>query len=207
MTLQFDHFAITAATLEEGAAAFEEAVGVALVPGGKHPHMGTHNRLLGLGDLYLELIAADPEVPHPGWPRWFDMDSFAGRPRITNWICRSDDLVGDVATAQGVGFTGIPTPLTRGDLSWRFAIPPNGKLPFDDAYPALMQWDCAVTPPQRLADAGVRLTRLEIAHPEAPALKAALLGLLDEPRVVITPGPQKAMRATFVTPHGTRVFE
>ena len=30
------------------------------------PHMATHNRLLGLGDLYLEVIAADPGRPAPG---------------------------------------------------------------------------------------------------------------------------------------------
>ncbi len=204
--LTLDHFAITAATLEEGAAALEQAVGIPLASGGKHPHMGTHNRLLGLGDVYLELIAVDPAAPRPTWPRWFDIDNFAGRPRITNWICRSDDLSADVAASQPVGFTGVPTALTRGDLAWRFAIPPDGRLPFDDAFPALMQWDCAITPPQVLADAGVRLTRLEIAHPEAAALRAALAGRIDEPRVIITEGAEKAMRATFATPHGSRVF-
>lgn len=204
--LQFDHLAITAETLDAGVAAVEDALGVELAPGGQHPHMATHNRLLGLGDLYLEVISADPGANRPAWPRWFDMDNFSGRPRITNWICRSDDLDADVA-ASGPDFTGIPTPLSRGDLRWRFAIPPSGKLPFDDAFPALMQWDGTLHPATMLADRGVRLVRLEIAHPRADALRAALAGRIDDPRVVILPGTAKAMRGTFSTPHGERVIE
>ncbi|MFT4151521.1 MAG: VOC family protein [Paracoccaceae bacterium] len=203
--LTFDHLAITAETLEDGVAAVESALGVELAPGGKHPHMGTHNRLLGLGDLYMEIIATDPGAPRPDWPLWFDMDNFRGAPRITNWICRSDDLAADVA-ASGPGFTGIPTPLSRGDLRWQFAIPPSGKLPFDDAFPALMQWEGTLHPANLLPDRGVRLARLEIAHPLAEALRDALAGRIDEARVVIVPGPEKAMRGTFDTPHGPRVI-
>jgi hypothetical protein len=37
--------------------------------------MGTHNRLLKLGEgFYLELIAIDPQAPPPGRPRWFGLD-------------------------------------------------------------------------------------------------------------------------------------
>lgn len=203
--LTFDHLAITAETLDEGVEAVQAALGVDLAPGGQHPHMGTHNRLLGLGDLYLELIAADPAAPRPAWPRWFDMDNFHGRPRITNWICRSDDLEADVA-ASGAAFTGVPTALSRGDLRWRFAIPPSGKLPFDDAFPALMQWDGTLHPAALLPDRGVRLARLEIAHPRADDLRAALAGRIGDPRVMIVQGVEKAMRGTFDTPHGTRVI-
>jgi len=32
---------------------------------GAHPLMGTHNRLLALGDLYLEVIAVDPAAQPP----------------------------------------------------------------------------------------------------------------------------------------------
>jgi len=65
MMLTFDHLAVTAETLDAGVAAVEAALGVALAGGGKHPHMATHNRLLGLGDLYLEVIAAEPDATRP----------------------------------------------------------------------------------------------------------------------------------------------
>jgi hypothetical protein len=203
MMLALDHIAVSAATLEDGAEWVEMALGVPLAGGGKHPHMGTHNRLLGLGDLYLEVIAIDPDAPRPAWPRWFDLDRFQGPPRLTNWICRTDDL--DTALAAAPLGTGTPEDLRRGDYRWRFAIPAAGRLPFDDCFPALIQWQGDLHPAKTLRDHGIRLLRLEITHPEAPALGAALKGLTD-PRVVVELGPYHALRATFSTPNGTRVL-
>jgi hypothetical protein len=203
MNLALDHIAISATTLEAGAAWVEMALGVPLAGGGKHPHMGTHNRLLSLGDLYLEVIATDPAAPNPAWPRWFDLDQFRGPPRLTNWICRTDDL--DAALAAAPGDTGTATDLTRGDYRWRFAIPATGKLPYDDCFPALIQWQGDLHPAKALCDHGVRLTALEITHPQAPALRSALQGLTD-PRVHVQLGPCHALRATFSTPHGPRVL-
>lgn len=203
--MELDHFAVTAETLEAGVAAVEAALGVALQPGGRHDLMGTHNRLLGLGGVYLEVIAGDPAAVAPGRPRWFDMDRFAGRPRLTNWIVRCDDLATEVAAAPaGVG---VPVAFTRGDLRWQMAVPDDGRLPFDGCYPALIQWAGAAHPVQRLEDRGCRLLRLEIAHPEAAALRGALAGRLADPRVVIVDGSAKAMRAEIATPHGPRVLE
>lgn len=203
MTLALDHIAVSAETLEAGAAWVEMALGVPLAGGGKHPHMGTHNRLLSLGDLYLEVIAIDPSAPRPAQPRWFDLDRFHGAPRLTNWICRTDDL--DAALAQAPAGTGTATDLTRGDYRWRFAIPAAGRLPFDHCHPALIQWQGDLHPAKSLRDHGIRLTRLEITHPRAPALRTALQGLTD-PRVTVGLGPCHALRATFHTPQGTRVL-
>ncbi len=72
---KLDHLAIVAPTLEEGVAYVEKTLGVPMAAGGKHPEMGTHNRLLRLGDdIYLEVIAVDPEAPRPERPRWFGLD-------------------------------------------------------------------------------------------------------------------------------------
>jgi hypothetical protein len=86
------------------------------------------------------------------------------------------------------------------------AVPATGRLPVDDAFPALIQWEGAIHPVQRLPDAGVRLIRLEIAHPDAAALRKALAGRLDDARVVIVDGAEKAMQASFATPGGTRLL-
>lgn len=202
--LVFDHLAVTAETLDEGVAAVEAALGVAMAGGGKHPYMGTHNRLLGLGDLYLEVIAADPEAPRPAWPRWFDMDRFAGRPRLTNWISRCDDLPAALAVAPPG--CGVPVALARGDYRWQMAVPADGRLPFDSCFPALIHWEGSLHPARALPDAGVRLIRFEIAHPEAPALRAVLAPLIADARVAVVPG-ERAMRAVFATPAGERVLE
>ncbi|MBN8630116.1 MAG: VOC family protein [Rhodobacterales bacterium] len=201
--LALDHIAISAETLEAGADWVEKALGVPLAGGGKHPLMSTHNRLLSLGDLYLEVIAIDPGAPQPGYPRWFDLDHFRGPPRLTNWICRTDDL--DAALAAAPKGTGTATDLQRGDYRWRFAVPATGKLPFDNRFPALIQWQGDLHPTKSLRDHDIRLTGLAITHPDAPALSAAL-GALADPRVTIELGPYHALRATFDTPDGTRVL-
>jgi hypothetical protein len=200
--LTFDHIAISAERLEDRVAAVEAALGVTLAGGGQHPHMATHNRLLGLGDLYLEVIAADPSAPSPAWPRWFDLDHFSGPPRLTNWVARTNDLAAALAKAPpGIG---TPVALSRGPYRWQMAVPADGRLPFDGAFPALIEWEPPHHPSQALPEAGVRLTRLEIAHPQAAALRAALP--ITDPRIQVVEGPAKALRATFQTPHGERVF-
>lgn len=203
--LRFDHLAVSALNLAEGVAAVEAALGVALAGGGQHPYMATHNRLLSLGDLYLEVIAADPSAKAPNWPRWFDLDNFRGAPRLTNWVA-SCDSISDAVAASPAGI-GIPVALQRGDYRWQMAVPADGKLPFDGGFPALIAWSGTLHPAQALPESGVRLQRLEISHPEAHALDAALAGIFADPRVAIVPGSQKAMRATFSTPHGLRVLE
>ena len=203
--LQFDHIAISSNSLEAGVEAVETALGISLAGGGEHPHMATHNRLMGLGDLYLEVIASNPAAPAPVWPRWFDLDNFSGAPRLTNWVAHSESLTEDLALCPPG--TGVPVALQRGDYRWQMAVPADGKLPFDGGFPALIQWQGSLQPARALPENGTRLRILEIAHPQAEALKAALSPIFTDPRVQIVAGPAKAMRATFTTPHGPRVLE
>jgi hypothetical protein len=199
---KLDHLAVSATNLAEGALWLESTLGVPLAPGGEHPHMSTHNRLLNLGDLYLEVIAINPAAPTPPHPRWFDLDNYTGQPRLTNWIIACDDL--DAGLAQLPG-SGQATDLARGDLRWRMAIPADGRLPYGGAHPALLQWMGSAHPAHRLPDQAVRLTTLHITTPDAHALQTSLAGLTD-PRLHIAHGPH-ALRAEFATPNGPRVLE
>ncbi len=200
---ELDHIAVAAETLEEGVAHVGAALGVALAGGGKHAYMSTHNRVMGLGPSdYLEVIAVDPDAPLVPHPRWFRLDEFCGPPRLTNWICRVPDLGAALAAAPRAA--GRAVDLARGDFRWRMGVPDDGRLPFGDCYPALIEWQGGLKPQDRLADSGCRLTRLEVAHPQAGEI-AALLPLAD-PRVVFTMG-RPALRAEFATPHGPRVLE
>ena len=202
--LELDHLAVAAATLEEGRAAVEEALGVRLQPGGQHAHFATHNMLLGFDDgLYLEVIAVDPAAAAPSYARWFDLDRFEGPPKLNNWICRSDDLLADVARFRDAG---RPVALTRGDLNWRMAVPDTGVLPYDNLFPALMQWDCADHPAQRLQASGCGLARLIVSHPQADELAGALAPVFCDNRVSFEHGPV-GLRAEITTPAGLRVLE
>ncbi len=199
---ELDHLALAAETLEEGVAHVEERLGVRLGPGGRHALMGTHNALLGLGDIYFEVIATDPAAPPPGRPRWFALDDFAGPPRITNWIVRTDDLA--AARAAAPDGIGVPIDLARGDLGWRMLVPDDGRLPFEGLFPAIIRWQGTAHPARMLAESRCRLRRLELVHPEAEALRAALDGLLADERIAITSGPAPAIGAEFDTPGGRR---
>ena len=205
-SLRLDHLVVAARTLEEGAAYVEAVLGVRLSPGGQHPHMGTHNLLLSLGPKeYLEVIAIDPNAPAPTHPRWFDLDAFSVAPRMTHWVCQTDDL--DEAVAAAPRGTGQILELSRGDLSWAMAVPGDGRLPFDAAMPALIEWDAdSPHPAERLPDHDLRLARLDVFHPDCDALCNAFPALRTLDQVALQPGPEKRLIATISTPEGTRVL-
>ena len=199
--LQLDHLAVAGADLAAAQAHVETALGVPMQAGGEHDVFHTHNALLGLQDaLYLEAIAANPGAPAPTRPRWFDLDRFEGGPRLTNWICRTDDLDAAVARFEEAG---MPVSLRRGDLRWRMAVPASGILPFDNLFPALIQWEGEETPPSRLQQSAVRLTRLTIQHPWIEALKSMLAPVLADDRLQFEAGPA-GLSASFETPDGVR---
>ena len=202
--MELDHIAVAGLTLAAATDHVTQALGSPLQPGGQHDVFHTHNTLLGLADgLYLEAIAANPDAPDPDRPRWFDLDRFQGAPRLTNWICRCDDL--DAALAALPDGFGTPVNLQRGDLRWRMAVPASGILPFDNCAPALIEWEGAAHPAGMLAVSGCRLTTLQISHPNAAALNELLAPHLKDDRIKYATG-QPGLTAHFETPQGARVL-
>lgn len=201
--LELDHIAVSGVTLSEAAAAVEDALGVTLQPGGKHDRFSTHNMLLGLEDgLYLEAIATDPDAPPPDHPRWFDLDRFQGPARLTNWICRTDDMAAAEAALPGVVGT---LPLQRGALRWQMAVPPDGRLPYDNLHPAVIEWQTPQHPSAMLPASGCALQRLIITHPEAAGLRDLLAPFLVDSRLVFESGTP-GLRAEIDTPNGARIL-
>ena len=174
--MELDHLVVAARTLDEGAAWIEDRLGARPVAGGRHAAMGTHNRLLSLGPAaYLEVIAIDPEAPHPGRPRWFSLDTpamaqrLARGPALIHWVARTRDLA-----AAAPADTEI-LEMQRGDFRWRIAVPRDGLLREEGAQPTLIQW-LGASPAALLPDAGVRLQQLFVreAGTSGPPLRAAL---------------------------------
>src|SRR6185503_14763543 len=96
-----DHLVVAASSLEAGARYVCAILGIEPEAGGKHERMGTHNRLLKLGEaLYLEVIAIDPEGAPPTHARWFELDHFTpeSEPRLVTWVARTRDI--DTAAAR-----------------------------------------------------------------------------------------------------------
>jgi len=204
--MELDHLAICATSLSDGVVYVENLLGVTMAPGGEHALMGTHNRLLSLGpSIYLEVIAINPDAPPPACARWFDLDNFAGPPRLSNWVARCDDMA--TALTQAPAGIGQPVALARGDLRWQMAVPDDGRLPFDGVCPALICWQDAAHPAARLPDQGCRLLALDLVHPDPQNLGAFLTPLAGEVNPTLTRGPVAKITARISTPTGERLLQ
>lgn len=194
--MKIDHLAVAVKDLAVGVQWVETLLGVRTAPGGRHDYYGTHNRLLSLGpDLYLEIISPDPNGAKPSHRRWFGLDSAPISPRLANWIVQSDNL--DIL--DGVG---PPVALSRGDLTWELTVPPDGNLPRGGAIPTLIRWGPGGHPAERLPDHGLRLSALEVHHPDAEALGTKVLPALADPRVTYHAAPETRLRAKIDTAKG-----
>ncbi len=169
--------------------------------------MGTHNRLLGLGEgFYLELIAIDPLASAPGRPRWFGLDRPEllppDRPRLLHWVARSEDIGRDAAASSED--PGEILCMERGDYRWRITVPPDGHLPGAGLVPTLIQWDVPFHPAGSLPESNCRLMKLEGFHPEPARIRGALSVLRLESRLDVHPCGGEAVQliAYLRTPRG-----
>jgi hypothetical protein len=191
-----DHITVTAPTLASGADYIRQTLGVAMQPGGEHPRMGTHNLLLRLGDdMFLEVIAPNPDAPSPGRPRWFNLDKLRSDsvPVLATWVVRT----GDIRTTHAAASEdlGKIEPQTRGALNWLLTIPEDGSIALDGVAPALIEWQTDTMPPSRLEHRGLSLAKFEIFHPD-PERVSRLLGSIG-----IDEFAQVVRCAAETTPH------
>lgn len=165
MNSQIDHLVVTAPDLDLGIDYVRRTLGVSPQGGGEHPRMGTHNRLLRLGETsFLEVIAPNPAATRPPRPRWFALDELpqGEAPRLATWVATTDSIH---AAARACGnLTGEIEPMTRGDLEWLITIPADGSLPFNGTAPALIEWGTEQHPAASLPDSGCELQSLELFH-------------------------------------------
>jgi hypothetical protein len=204
----FDHLAIGAADLAAGSAAIEARLGAALSPGGAHPSMATHNRLLALGHrCYLEVIAADPQAPAPTRPRWFGLDepairaALAERPRLLSWVVRVPNI--EAAIARLPVDPGRIEAASRGELSWRITVPADGHPVEGGCVPLLIEWPKGIHPADRMPASSCRLERLALRHPRPERIEAVLAALGPDLGVPVTVavGPVR-LAATIDTDRG-----
>src|SRR2546425_2843061 len=107
MLLGIDHLAIAVADPDDAATRLERELGLGASGGGRHDALGTFNRLVWLGDTYLELIGVfDHEIAEGSW---------LGAPTL-----RVLELGGGLATwaiaTDALGATVAALPAARSDL-------------------------------------------------------------------------------------------
>lgn len=138
-----DHVIYGVRDLDAAAERLAGRFGLASVEGGDHPRFGTSNRLIGLGDSYIELLAGTPVAAMLG----------DGPERLLGWMVRSDDIDADAAR---LGLEVVDMTRVRPDgteLAWRLAGWGLG-----GPLPVFIQWE---TPWERGGDA--RLEWLEVS--------------------------------------------
>src|SRR6266566_4344219 len=120
MQLALDHVLLAVDDLAAAAVEVERRYGLASVEGGRHPAWGTANRIVPLGDTYVELVTVVDRVTAAtsGFGRWIA----SGRPRRPlAWAVRTNSLE---ATARRLGLTVTPgfRAIADGEvISWRSA--------------------------------------------------------------------------------------
>lgn len=208
MALQIDHVIVAVRDLDGASAGLFDRFGLASIPGGRHEGHGTANRIVPLGDDYIELMAVVDDDEAAGSPmgRWISSATTDGDHLLA--VClRTDDIDG-VAAAHDLA----ATPMTRRRpdgmvLAWRLAgldvaiaEPP---LPF------FIQWDVdatempgAATAPHTSAPSGI--SRVVLSG-DAERI-AAWIGDDDVP-VEVVAGPPAVTRVAIGGPTGDLVFE
>jgi hypothetical protein len=187
--LKLDHLTIIAPSLEQGVAHVRRQLGVEMQPGGQHPEMGTHNYLLRLGDdIFLEVIAIDPDAPPPRRVRWFGLNDadtiervWARDDCLNGWVARTNDLA---ALLDRHGhLLGRSTSVSRGDRNWQFSVTDDGRLPAAGAAPAAIDWGDRGSPASQMSDLGCRLESFTVEHPDPAWLRQlyADLEIVDPP--------------------------
>lgn len=209
---QLDHLVVACPTLDDGVSWCEEALGITPGPGGKHPLMGTHNRLLRIDGIdfpgaFLELIAIDPQAAPPGRRRWFGLDERDPKapPALVHWVVRTPDVHKLRRELRALGpDPGEPVAASRdtprGVLQWQITVRDDGRLQAGGALPTLIQWD-GMQPTQHMADAGVSLESLAIRGLPTAVMELLAMRALSEAAA----GP--ALRAVLHSPRGRVALE
>lgn len=209
--LTLDHLTVIAPTLAEGVAHVSDCLGIDVPFGTRHPYMGTHNHRLQLGqNVYLEIVARDPDGVDPGRPRWFGLDDpdkvrsdwDQGR-RLRGWVAASASF--ERLVSQRPEF-GESVPLPAGAPEFAFAIPADGSLPLGGVLPSLIDHRDDPTSMSDIPDLGARLMSFCLRHPNPDAARTAYEGLTIDRPPKIQEGAVFRYDAEIDTPDGVRVL-
>jgi len=211
---QIDHLVIAATDIERGVQHARSILGVELPQGGVHPKMGTHNHLMRLGEeMFLEVIAINPDGEPPSRPRWFGFDDPAVRERLEQepafltWVVNTDDI--HALMKQAAISFGVAEPVSRGNLNWQFGLPRDGRLLAGGMLPYVIEWETETHPASGMADLGCTLQRLTIEHPNAHWLTSVLDSIGAAHLVEVVQGKVgtvPVMTATIMTPDGEKTL-
>ena len=171
MSVDLDHVILAVSDLDATARRLESEHRLPSVPGGRHKGLGTENRIVPLGDAYIELMGvADRDEAQANPLGAWVLDRTAGGDAWLAWCLRTDDLD---AVCGRLGLEPQAMSRARPDgveLRWRLAGLDRAQ---DEPWrPFFIQWE---VPDDQLPGrtggetqaAGARLAAVEVSADEA----------------------------------------
>jgi hypothetical protein len=200
MTSPLDHFIWACNDLERASRRFEALTGVRPRYGGVHASGLTHNALVGLGGrCYLEILAPTANSRPEDDDGWSRFARAAHEPRLFTYCLRSSLPLAALALraeSLGCGNTVVganarTTPAGT-KLRWQWLGPTLER--FSRAFPFFIDWLDTPHPAESFAaavpDAGIRLVRFAVGHPDAAELSEVLMELGARIETYAAPDPQ-----------------
>ena len=211
MNSRIDHIVIGAANLISGTKILETKLSTKFSPGGEHMIMGTHNKLLKLqSNIYLEVIANNPNVDKPSRQRWFSLDEARTKekikhfPRALCWVLEVDNIEN---TVKKCGYNpGEILQISRGELTWKITVPSNGRLADNGVLPALIEWPSDQHPSKKLTNSKVSISKLSLFHPEPYKIKNIISNLIESDLIRVSEGLPK-IELILTTQNGKVVID
>ena len=206
MNSRIDHIVIGTGNLISGTNIIETKLSTKFSPGGEHQMMGTHNNMLKLqSDIYLEVIANNPNADNPSRRRWFSLDEARTKekiqhsPRVLCWVLEVDNIEN---TVKKCGYNpGKILQISRGELTWKITVPSNGMLVNDGVLPALIEWPSGQHPSKKLTNNNISMNILSLFHPEPNKIKNILSNLIESDLIRVSEGFSK-IELILTTPNG-----
>ncbi len=104
MLLGIDHLVIAVADPDDAAARLERELGLAATGGGRHDALGTFNRLVWLGDTYLELLGVfDRALAERSWIGAPAVEMLERGGGLATWAIATGALAADLAVLRAAG--------------------------------------------------------------------------------------------------------
>jgi len=207
MSLRIDHVIVGVSDLDAAARRFLHELGLDSLPGGRHPGWGTSNRIVPLGQEYVELLAVvDPDEATTSEMGRLFASSIGSENRPIGWCVATDELT-DVAERLGLSISNGSRALPDGSfLRWRAAGPERALV--DPSLPFFITWD--VPEEQHPGRVAVRhkFEPRGISWIEVGGDPARLLDWLgsDELPVRVKPGPSAVLAVGIETASGEIVL-
>jgi hypothetical protein len=117
--VEIDHLLIRVSDLDGAARTLDAEHGLASVPGGRHPGWGTANRIVPLGEIYLELVTVVGEREAAGslFGRWV----LEAPPGPMGWCVRPSSIEAVAERLDLTADAGSRATASGELLTWRYA--------------------------------------------------------------------------------------